>query len=135
MSFFLVLFLTSVTGMVALIGRKVYTLRNTDVHVPMDFDFSIDVPDFEEVGQHILKKSKRYSYILLVITIRAYVLGTHATKKQIQKVTQIIKKRLHKRHARPIQTPTENKFLKRVTEYKHRIRKIKEQIKTEEGLN
>ncbi|MFN4181315.1 MAG: hypothetical protein ACK4FA_01285 [Candidatus Paceibacteria bacterium] len=136
MSFFLVLFFTSAIGITALVGRKVYALRHTEVHVPRDIDFTIDVPDFEEVKNTLIKKSRRYGYVALVVTIRLYVLGTHATKHHTRQIVKKIKERLNKRHtAKPTTHKSENKFLKKVTEYKNRIEKIKEQIKTEEGLN
>ena len=63
-----------------------YALRHTEVHVPRDIDFAIDVPDFEEVKNILVKKSKRYGYIALVVTIRLYVLGTYATKNYAKKI-------------------------------------------------
>ena len=135
MSLFLVLFFISAMGLSILIGRKMYVLRHTEVHVPKDLDFTIDVPDFEDVKHVFITKSRRYGYVALVITIRLYVIGTHAAKQNIRKLTQLIKDRVHKRQIKPKAQKPENKFLKRITEYKNKIERIKDRIKTEEGLN
>lgn len=110
-------------------------LKNTQFSVPADFDFMVEVPDLAEVKTILHKKSRRYGYIALVVTIRAYVLTSHALKQKSETLWQLIKRKLAKRNKEKTHVEAENKFLTRISEYKNRIRRIKEKIKEEEGLN
>ncbi len=134
MSVFLILFLISITGLLILIGRKMLVMRQGDLHIPANFDFSIEVPDFEEVREVVIKKSRRYGYIMLVITIRLYVLSAHTIKQQSKSIISKIKSRIPASH-KTLNDKKENKFLKKVSDYKQKISHLKSKIKEEEGLN
>ncbi len=138
MSFFLILFLTSLFGIMLLIGRKIFALRGGSYDIPKNFEFVIDVPDFDHVLKLIRQKSRRYGYVTLIILIRIYVVSVHAIKKYSRKLWFWIKQKVlgFKTQGKVVKASREaNKFLLKVGEYKDRIRKIKDKIKEEEGLN
>lgn len=137
MSVFLILFLASALGILLLVGRKMVLLRNGDFSIPTDFEFALEVPDFEQLRSTLQKKSRRFGYIALVIIIRLYVLGVHFLKRKLTVLWRIIVRKFKRRNKpeNTEMTAEENKFLQKITAYKKRIRRIKERIKEEEGLN
>ncbi len=138
MSFFLILFLVSLLGIILLIGRKVFSLRSDNYDIPNDFEFVINVPDFEYIVTTSRKKFRKYGYITLIILIRLYVLAVHAVKRGFEKAWLWTKQKIlgFKAEKKVTRVSREaNKFLLKVGEYKSKIRKIKEKIKEEEGLN
>ncbi len=135
MSVFLILFLIAASGIILLVGRKMLVLKHSQYSAPADFDFLIEIPDFDELKNAFHKKSRRYGYIALVLTIRTYVITSHVLKRKSETLWQWLKRRLAKKNHPKAAHDIDNKFLTRISEYKKRIRRIKERIKEEEGLN
>lgn len=135
MSIFLTLFIISLISISVMVGRKVYMLKNTQV--VYTHDFAIEVPDLKEVGQMANQSWKKYSYLALVLTLRAYLISFNFLKKKykvLKNKIRNIKRRDNK--VNTVQKEIEaNKFLKMMSDYKKKIKKIKKRIKEEEGLN
>ena len=104
-----------------------------------DDDFAFVVPDLEKISGIVGKELKKVGYITFVSGLRIYMLSFNFLKNKYKNLkvkirdiksknnigTQIIKRK--KQEA--------SKFLKVVSEYKTKIKKIKRKIKEEEGLN
>ncbi len=135
MSIFLTLFIVSLVSISAMIGRKIYVLKNT--HITYTHDFAIEVPDLKEVGQIANKNWKKYSYLALVLTLRTYLISFNFLKKKYKILKNKIKEIKRKNNKiDTVQKEIEaNKFLKMMSDYKKKISKIKKKIKEEEGLN
>ena len=137
MSIFLTSFFISLFGIIAIIGRKLILLKNKEmVH---EHDFAIEVPDLEDIKEKTHKSIKKYSYILLFVTLRIYILSLNILKRKYNILKDKIQARLGNKRNNFEEVIKENKeaskFLKMMSEYKSKIRRIKHRIKEEEGLN
>ncbi|MDQ3075531.1 MAG: hypothetical protein M3Q34_00145 [bacterium] len=120
-----------------MIVRKLVVLKNRQILNTGKFthDFAIEVPDFEEVKGAAQKNLKKYSYEALVATLRVYILSTNLLKNKYKIAKERIQKIKRGGKANLIVEPKEeNKFLKMMSDYKRKIKKIKKKIKQEEGL-
>jgi len=137
MSIILATFFISLSGIILMIGRKL--LLTSNHHVDTSHNFIIDVPEIDEIKHITGKKVKRFSYILLVITLRIYVLAENIAKKKYSalknKIQELKNKSRKNKGLAVLETKEANKFLKTVSDYRTKINKIKQKIKEEEGLN
>ena len=132
MYFLLILFFGSLFGITFIIGRRLAKIQSG--HVFTYREKSLEEVDHLEVLKNITIQSIRYlSYKGLVETIRLYVKTANFLKKHYQNIENKLKERHERRLSKNGAEKTEpNKFLKMVSDYKHKIRKIKRQIKKEE---
>ncbi len=134
----LILFFISLAGISTLLYRRVIILERSGVAVrEIDGEFFFDVPDLHEVQYVIVKKIKQYGYVALVLTIRVYIRSSKIMdslyKEAMNSISAVYKKYIQKKN--PESKPKEvSKFLKMVSEYKHKIAEIKERVKEEEGF-
>lgn len=134
----LLLFFIALLSIVILITRKALVLNNSgDLYKSKDIELEFDLPDLDEVKDYTSKKFKKYGFIILVGSIRIYVLSANATKKGAKylynKVEQKVKKVLgHK--IKPTEQKEASGFIKTISEYKKKINKITHKIKQEEGI-
>jgi len=136
MYLFLILFFLSLAGITIMIGRKFILLKNGSL-VNTEEKFSIKVPNLHEVKHIATKSTRKYGFIALVIVLRTYILSVHAIKKTYKKSKNKINK-VHKKYFPHKQKEVKPKevsgFLKMMSDYKQKVRKIKHQIKEEEGI-
>lgn len=138
MSILLITFFISLVGIAGMIARKLLVSpasHSTDyIH-----NFAIDVPDLDEVRKITNKNVRKFSYVVLVITLRSYLLSLDLLKKQyralINKIEEIKRNRKQKKGLPIPEAKEASKFLNMISEYKTKIKKIKKRIKEEEGLN
>lgn len=107
------------------------SVLTTDSIQNVDLDFG--KPFIEEIKYATIKKTKRYGYIILFITVRLYVLSSKFVKDKSKKTVNKIMDKFIKKDGVEGKTDTSN-FLKMVTDYKHKIKKIHHKIKEEEGI-
>ena len=97
----------------------------------------LQVPYIEEAKHLTIKNIKRYAYITLVAIIRLSVRSENFFKLKYQNLKDKIRNiKMNKKghlNGNPENKQEVNKFLKMVSEYKQKIRKIKHKIKEEEG--
>ena len=87
----------------------------------------------EEWKNSIIKTSKKYSYLGLVVVVRWYVHSISFLKRSYAKVAISVKYVLDKKLKKKVGEKREvSGFLKMVSDYKRKIRRIKHQIKEEE---
>lgn len=131
MYFLLILFFASLFGIAIMIGRKLVLLRNGQAQFKEETFFRAEFLD--EWKYLIIKNIKKYGYIGLVAMIRFYIRFSNFLRNKYQEIKIIIKnmrgKKLNEDEKREV-----NRFLKIISEYKHKIREIKHKIKEEENL-
>ncbi len=124
--------------MVVMIGRKVFALRGVQNKNTAEHSFEIDVPDFDKIRHLVGGKIKKHGYNTLVTSMRLYILSSHFSKKTSKKLYAKAKNKLSRKRNHPVGDLGEQKgasgFLKRISEYKGKIRNIKHRIKEEENL-
>lgn len=132
---FLIIFLFSLLGISLMIGRKLMLLKNGTLILKQK-KLPLKIPDLHEVKYVLTKKSRKYGFITLIILVRFYVLSSDLVKKNYQiskeKTKKLITKYIYKKKEN--ENKEASKFLKRISDYKQKIQRIKNQIKKEEGL-
>ena len=92
-------------------------------------------PFWEEWKQLTVKNVKKHGYTGLVATIRFYVRSSNFLKNKYQETRIKIKNiRAKNTNSGTTEKKEVNKFLKMISEYKNKIKKIKHRIKEEENL-
>jgi hypothetical protein len=136
MSTILILFFISLAGIMAMIGRKMVVLsgREAEMTQHLSGDDVPVIPFFEDMKNAAGKNAKKYGYIGLVLTLRTYFKSTNFIKKKAVEAKDKVKSIGEK--SKIINTVKErgeaSKFLELVTDYKHKLRKIKKEIQDEE---
>jgi len=127
----LILFFGSLVGIAVMIGRKLALLQNGQITGREETIFK--VPSLEEWKYLTVKNAKKHGYAGLVATIRMYVLSVNFLKKKLEdlkiKVKNMRGRKLNEEENREV-----SGFLKMISEYKQKIRDIKEKVKEEENL-
>lgn len=133
----LILFFVSLLGITFMIGRKLLMLQSGKIEMVNQGEEVFGTPYFLEEWKHsTIKNTKRYGYIALVETIRFYFRLNNFLKSKYQEIKAKAKGLYEKRQSiEDIEKREVSKFLKMVSEYKSKIRKIKDRVKEEEEEN
>lgn len=132
MYFLLILFFGSLLGISFMIGRKLLMLQNGQVF-DRDETF-LKTPYLEGLKHKTVKNIKKHGYTGLVTTIRFYIRSTNFVRKKYDEAKTAIKNIHQKKLNNGKEDKKEtSKFLKIISEYKHKIRNIKHKIKEEEN--
>ncbi len=119
-----------------MIGKKMIFLKNNQVIIEEGYTFG--APHVDEIKYVTVKKLKEYGYILIVTTIRFSMKSSKFIKNTSEVVYRKIKDKLLKSKngiEEEVSDKQEvSKFLKMVSEYKHKLNRIKHKIKEEEGI-
>lgn len=133
MNTLLILFFVSLLGISFMVGRKVKLLRKGALDVNGEFPWK--VPETHEVRRITVRSLKRYGYVILVITIRSYIKSSDFIKGKYDvlkdRVINSINKRMNKEGVTE-ESKEPSKFLKMVSEYKNKVREIKDRIREQE---
>ncbi len=128
----IILFFVSLTAIVVMLGRKLAHVNSGEA-VAQEHPH-VFVPDFQKIKQLTKVNSKRYGYLLLVATLRAYVRSINMLKIQYRNLETKIKNMRRGSSETVSEEQQASKFLKMISEYKHKIRKIKHKIHEEEKI-
>ena len=73
---------------------------------------------------------------MIWIIVRTYLISKNFINNKRKEITEIIKNKLHNNHNENIlkEKKEVSKYIKIISEYRQKIRKIKHKIKEEEGL-
>ncbi len=135
MNFLLILFFVSLAGIIFMIWRKIVRKEEIVDEEDAPNDAILDIPYVDEIKYMTVKKMKEYGYIVLLSSIRMSMKSTHVVKKASKEIAEVVKNTILK-GGKESEDPKEvSKFLQLVTDYKHKIKKIKRKIREEEGLN
>ena len=119
-------------GITFMIGRKLIILQNTQTLRAENNDL-YDTEHLEEWKNAVLQNIKISGYKILVGTIRLYVRTTNFFKKTYEEIKTNLKNRRERKLEKEGVEKTEvSGFLKMISEYKRKIRRINRQIKEEE---
>ncbi len=130
----IILFFASLLGMIFMLGRKLVVLQQEPV-VLLDEQVLIESKDFKELKHIIVKKSQQFGYIVLVEIIRFSVRSSKVIKKVYHETKTKINKKFRKNKISTGSEPEKREassFLKKVSEYKHKLKKIKHKVIEEE---
>ena len=131
MHIIVILFFLSLFGIILMISKKIILLRKNELIT--ENSFSVQIPNLQEIGHLTVKNSRKYGYILLVKSVRSYVLSINFLKKEYIKIKNSTKKYIPHKKFKSIEKK-DSKFLKVISDYKHKIKRIKEKIEEEERI-
>ena len=133
MTLLLSLFFISLICLTIMFGRKLAMIKGNGIEIVEEHS-AIEIPYVAEIRHLTFKKIKRLGYVSLVTTIRLYF----RSKNTVVSKYEDLKKKMKQVHKSEIAEGTNQKevsrFLKTMSDYKNKIRKIKTQIKEEESL-
>ena len=135
MSVLLILFFASLIGISIMIGRKLFLGKKQPKIV--EETILVQTPDLREIRYVFIKKSREYGYIALVEIIRFSVRSSKLLKRQYKGLTKKIRSitKKHTSHREEMEKKEVSGFLKKISEYKYKVRKIKDKIIEEEKEN
>ncbi|OGI85462.1 hypothetical protein A3A92_00295 [Candidatus Nomurabacteria bacterium RIFCSPLOWO2_01_FULL_37_49] len=116
-----------------MIGRKLVLLQNGQTLERKEISFKI--PHLEKIKHLTVKNMKKYGHMSLVTTLRFYVRSMNLLKNKYEE-TKIKIKNFNTRkdsNGNGAEKVEVSKFLKMISEYKHKIRAIKQKIHEEEN--
>ena len=129
----LTLFFISLASIIIMLGRKVMLVRNgyivVDENVPHPF-----IPDIHNVKQATFRGLRRTVNIAILVTLRIYVKLVNLAKGQYNKIRLKVISSISQENpdGNGLLKKEANKFLKVVSEYKHKITRMKRNIHEEE---
>jgi hypothetical protein len=131
MYFLLILFFGSLFGIIVMTGRKLFLLkRGLATHTE---EISFEIPHLEKVKHNSIKNIKKHGHAGVVGILRFYIRSNNFLKNKYEEIKIKITRPSHKStESGQIERAEENKFLKMISDYKHKIREIKQKIKEEE---
>jgi hypothetical protein len=115
-----------------LLAKKLILLRNGMI-VEED-KLIIELPNGTKLKNITIEISKRMGHLLLVEVLRIYVKSSNVAKNKFQEIKErLTKPKTDHHHGHHTASPNGvSKFLQMMSEYKHKIRTIKERIHEEE---
>lgn len=125
MYFLLILFFASLFGIILMIGKKLMMVQNGEIVIDKGVVF--EIPFIKEVKDLTSRSTHTIINTILVVTIRLYVKITNFFKNKYREM--IVRKTEGQIDGEKKEI---SKFLKIISEYKHKIRRIKHKIKEEE---
>ena len=137
MYFFFILFFVSLGAITFMIGRKLLLINNSEKHILHLHPENLlsDLFDFDKLKDITIKNSKKFIHILVWIILRAHILSLNFINKKRTEISLKIKSKFNKNNPEnPEEKKDASKYIKMISEYRHKIRKIKHKIKQEEGI-
>jgi hypothetical protein len=134
---YLIFFFVSLIGIGLMLGRKVSLVRGIESHpAPMQILDHPFIPDFETVKHVTNTHARKFGFLTLVVLIRYYVKISIWLRVKYEMVKMRIRsfRRRKNKMGEVITEAEENAFLKMISEYKYRIREIRDRIHEEEKI-
>jgi hypothetical protein len=129
-----ILFFVSLFAIIIIIERKLILvgqnreLNNLDIQNTLS-----EIPIIKELKVLTIRKLKKYVHIGLIIGVRIYVKTNNLISNTYQDLKTKIKEKLLNKHINGEKKEI-SKFLKIISDYKHKIRVIKHRIHEEEKV-
>ncbi len=118
-----------------MLGRKLVLAQNQPQKNLRPEDLHFEIPHLEEIKKTTGKNLKKYGYVALVLSLRFYIKSMNVLKEQYQELDKKIAQ-MRKKNMPGLDIQKQEKkvsgFLEMISEYKHKIRRIKHQIAREE---
>ncbi len=132
----LILFFLSLVGIVIMIWRELMLVRNGQVATT--YHIHPFVPDLQKIKYLASKGAKKLSYLTLFVMLKFFIKSSNLIKTKSIVFIKELKDKFKKRNGNSSDDTTEkkevSKYLRIISEYQHKIRKIKHRIKKEEGI-
>ena len=128
------LVLISLIALTIMFSRKLVLLKNEGIQIEQVEGVILELPFVKEIKHLTIRQLKRYGYIGVVTSIRLYFRGVNLAKVEYNKIKEKLSSVDKSKWINDIEKREVNKFLKVVSNYKHKIRQIKHQIKEEENI-
>jgi hypothetical protein len=120
-----------------MIGRKLLFFEKQPVIA--EEEILVQTPDFKEIRHIFIRKTRKYGYVALVEIIRFSVRSSKFLKRQYKeaenKIRGLARKHITHKKEEEIKEKEVSSFLKKISQYKHKLRKIKNQVIEEEKEN
>ena len=126
------LFLISFITIIIIFGRKLSLIQSQNINIVEKEHTTLKIPYVLEIKQITVERLKKYGYLILVTTIRIYFRSLNLLKRKYKELKTKIDS--SKGEAPSVKKQEVSGFLKGISDYKNKIRKIKHDIKEEEGL-
>jgi len=132
----LILFFLSLAGIIIMVWRELILVKNGLVgKTQHSHPF---VPDLQKIKYLASRGTKKLSYVTLFVTLRFFIKSSNFIKIKSIVFIREIKSKLKKFRKNTSDETAEkkevSKYLKIISEYRQKIRKIKHRIKEEEGI-
>lgn len=132
MTIVLILFFIALIGLTIMIMKRVFLIRTGSRIIINDDPY---LPPIHEVRHIFVKNTRQYSLIILSIILRTSIRTYIILKRKGSEISSKIINKYNKSTAKLAPEKREvNRFLKGISEYKNKIKNLKEKI-IEEELN
>lgn len=132
MTLVLILFFIALIGLVIMIMKRVFLIRAGSRIIINDDPY---LPPVHEVKHIFVKNTRQYSLIIISIILRTSIRTYIILKRKGNEIARKIINKYNKSTAKLAPEKREvNRFLKGISEYKNKIKNLKEKI-IEEELN
>lgn len=140
MSLFLILFFISLFSITLMISRKLILLNkmgaNNNTIIAKEFIF--EVPNFKETRLFLSRNLRKYGYLLFVYIIKIYIKSLNFVKYIYKKLKVKILSKIESISSKKSKNQNNGEasnFLKKISEYKNKIKRIKSKIEEENSKN
>ena len=127
----LILFFASLTAIIIMIRRKLVLLKNGQETIGEEI--LLEIPYLKKLGFTTVKNIKKILHLSLVAILRFYIRSINFFKIKYEEF-KIMVKNWNRKGDIGDEKKEISKFLKIISDYKHKIREIKNKIKREENL-
>jgi hypothetical protein len=118
-----------------MIGRKLALVRNGEVvKIMHPHPF---VPELQKIKKITSKGAKKIAYISLFMVLRFFIKSSNFVKTESNILAKKLIDRIQKNNSKSLgggQKKEASKYLKTISEYRQKIKKMKHIIKKEEGI-
>lgn len=131
----LILFFLSLAGIIIMVWRELVLVKNGQVAIT--HHVHPFVLDLQKIKYLTSKGTKKLSYITLFVTLKIFIKSSNFIKTQSIILIKELKNKLKNNNGNSSDETKEkgvSKYLKIISEYQQKIRKIKHRIKEEEGI-
>ncbi len=138
MYFFLILFFLSLTAIIFMIGRKFFILNNIEgQHINTEGDnFLSEMVDSDKLKKNIIVYGKKTLHTIVWVALRIYIISLNFINKKRKDIILKLKNRFNKNYKESSQEKKEiSGYMKVISEYRQKIRRIKHKIEVEEGIH
>lgn len=138
MYIFLGLFLLSLSGIIFMITRKLFMMKEKLAVSPTEDSFISQVLDSEKIKKSFLRGLKIFLHTAIWVILKIYIKSSAFLKKKIAEFGLVLKHKVkeiigfHKNEQASGEEKT--KYFEIISEYKQKISRIKHRIREEEGL-
>ena len=131
----LILFFLSLISIIIMIRGKLVLIRNGQV-IKAQHSHPF-VPELQKIKHLTFKNAKKFGYATLLETLRFFIKSSNFIKTNSIILIKEIKNKLKNKDSstdETIEKKEVSKYLRVISEYRQKIRKMKHRIKEEEGI-